>query len=82
MMAWIREVPREEATGSLRVELDAAVRRAGRVWNIVQAMSVNPAVLKASMRFYGAIMFGESPLTRFQRELLATVVSVELKCRY
>ena len=81
-MAWIRDVPREEATGPLRVELDAAVKRAGRVWNIVQAMSVNPAVLKTSMRFYRAIMFGESPLTRFQRELLATVVSAELKCRY
>ena len=82
MMAWIREVPREDATGQLRVELDAAVERAGHVWNIVQAMSVNPTVLKASMRFYRAIMFGPSPLTRFQRELLATVVSVELKCRY
>ena len=81
-MAWIREVPREEATGPLRVELDAAVRRAGRVWNIVQAMSVNHAVLKTSMRLYGAIMFGPSSLSRFQRELLATIVSVELKCRY
>ncbi len=82
MMTWIREVSREEATGPLRVEFDAAVKRSGRVWNIVQAMSVNPAVLKASMHFYRAIMFGQSPLTRFQRELLATVVSAELKCRY
>ena len=45
-MAWIEETPREEATGLLRRELDAAVRRAGRVWNIVQVMSLNAPVLK------------------------------------
>ena len=45
-------------------------------------MSVNPLVLQASIGLYGAIMFGRSALTRFQRELLATIVSAELKCRY
>ena len=34
-MAWITEIPREEATGLLKQELDAAARRSGRVWNIV-----------------------------------------------
>ncbi len=81
-MAWIREIPREEATGLLRRELDAAVKRSGRVWNIVQAMSLNAPVLKAAMAHYAAIMFGPSPLSRFQRELLATVVSAELDCFY
>ncbi len=81
-MSWIEEIPPEHATGPLKQELDAAVERAGRVWNIVQVMSVNPLALKASMQFYKAIMFGSSPLTRMQRELLATVVSAELNCRY
>ena len=81
-MAWIDEIPREEATGLLRKELDAAVRRSGRVWNIVQVMSLNAPVLKATMSQYGTIMFGPSPLSRFQRELLATVVSAELDCFY
>ncbi len=81
-MAWIREIPREEATGPLREELDAAMARAGRVWNIVQVMSLNAPVLRAAMAHYGAIMFGPSPLSRFQRELLATVVSAELDCFY
>ena len=81
-MAWIREIPREEATGPLREELDAAVARAGRVWNIVQVMSLNAPVLRSAMAHYGAIMFGPSPLSRFQRELLATVVSAELDCFY
>ena len=81
-MAWITEIPREEATGLLKEELDAAVRRAGRVWNIVQVMSLNAPVLKTTMAQYAAIMFGSSPLSRFQRELLATVVSAELDCFY
>ena len=81
-MAWIREIPRNQATGLLRRELDAAVGRAGRVWNIVQVMSLNAPVLRSAMAHYAAVMFGPSPLSRFQRELLATVVSAELDCFY
>ena len=33
-------------------------------------------------QFYVAIMHGKSPLTRFQRELVATAVSAELDCHY
>ncbi len=81
-MAWIEEITADRATGPLKRELDKAIERAGRVWNIVQVMSVNPLVLKTSMGFYASIMLGSSPLSRFQRELLATVVSAELNCRY
>ena len=81
-MAWIRQVPVDEATGALRREFDEAIKRAGRVWNIVHVMSLNPRVMRASMQQYIAVMFGPSPLSRFQRELLATVVSAELKCHY
>ena len=81
-MAWITEIPPEEATGLLRRELEASVKRSGRVWNIVQVMSLNAPVLKATMDQYIAIMFGPSPLSRLQRELIATVVSAELDCFY
>ena len=81
-MAWIEEITPDQATGALKRHLDKSIERAGRVWNIVQVMSVNPLVLTSSMGFYRSIMFGSSPLSRFQRELLATVVSAELKCRY
>ncbi len=81
-MSWITEIRREDADGLLRRELDAAVARSGRVWNIVQVMSVNAPVLKASMGHYAAVMFGPSPLSRVRRELLATVVSAELDCFY
>ncbi len=81
-MAWIREIGPDEATGSLKRQLDAAVQRSGRLWNIVRAMTLNAPVLKSAMGHYAAIMFGPSPLTRVQRELLATVVSAEVGCRY
>lgn len=81
-MSWIAEIPREQATGLLRRELDAAVERSGRVWKIVQVMSLNAPVLRATMGQYAAIMFGPSPLSRVQRELLATVVSAEVGCFY
>lgn len=81
-MPWIEQVPIEDATGLLKAEFDKALRRAGRVWHIVHVMSLNPRAMKASIELYTAIMFGESPLTRVQRELLATVVSAELDCFY
>jgi alkylhydroperoxidase family enzyme len=45
-------------------------------------MSPNPSTLDASMKLYRAVMKGSSPLSLMQRELLATVVSVELNCHY
>ncbi len=81
-MAHIRLVEPHEATGALKRQYDAAIARAGRVWNIVKTMSPNPPVLDASMKLYGTAMHGESPLTRVQRELLAVVVSRANECFY
>jgi alkylhydroperoxidase family enzyme len=81
-MAWIRTTSVSEATGIVKRKYDAALQRAGRVWNIVRIMSPNPSTLDASMKLYRAVMKGPSPLSLMQRELLATVVSVELNCHY
>ena len=81
-MPWIEQVSVDEATGILKEEFDAALERAGRVWNIVHIMSLNPPAMQASMEMYKTLMFDESPLSRFQREMLATVVSAELACPY
>jgi uncharacterized peroxidase-related enzyme len=81
-MAWIATVSDNDARGPLKKHFNDAIRRAGRVYNIVRLMSPNPAALKASMDFYLALMFGPSPLSRAQRELLATVVSRANRCRY
>ena len=72
----------EDASGMLAEEYDAAVARAGKVFNIVKTMSLRPSVLRASMRMYRVLMFGPSQLTRQERELLATVVSATNECYY
>ena len=81
-MAWIRLVRPEDAQGDLRVSYEAALKRAGRVFHIVRAMSLAPKVLDASMGMYQAIMFAKGGLTRQQRELLAVVVSSTNSCHY
>ena len=81
-MAWINVIGPDEADGQLARQYDEAIGRAGRIWNIVSIMSQNPAAMKASMEFYMAIMFGRSPLSRGQREMLATVVSATNHCLY
>jgi alkylhydroperoxidase family enzyme len=79
---WIEQVPLEEADGLLKQQFDEAMKRAGRVWNIVHVMSLNPAALRDNIRLYITLMMGESPLSRTQRELLATVTSAEMECHY
>lgn len=81
-MAHLDLVDPDDATGPLREEYDAAVARAGKVYNIVRSMSLRPGVLKRSMEMYKAVMFGPSSLTRQERELLATVVSATNECHY
>ena len=81
-MAWIREIPDDEATGVLKEQYDAALKRAGRVFNIVRVMSLNAPLLRDSMAFYITLMKGPSPLRRAQREMIATVVSSEVGCHY
>jgi alkylhydroperoxidase family enzyme len=81
-VAYIRLIGEDEATGQLKVEYDAALQRAGKVFNIVKAMSPRPAVLREAMGLYRAIMFGPSELTRTERELLAVVVSCTNDCHY
>ena len=71
-----------EATGELKREYDAAIARAGKVFNIVKAMCLRPGVLGRSIDLYKAIMFGPSELSRAERELLAVVVSRANDCHY
>ena len=81
-MAYLRLIDVDEATGELRAEYDAAVGRAGKVFNVVKAMSLQPRVLSRSMQLYREIMFGRSGLSRAERELLAVVVSCHNDCHY
>ena len=81
-MAFLRLIEEHEATGQLAEEYREAVRRAGKVFNLVKSMSLRPRVLKRSIELYKEIMFGPSELSRVERELLAVVVSSLNNCHY
>jgi alkylhydroperoxidase family enzyme len=81
-MAYIQLTDADQASGLLKREFEGAFRRSGRIFNIIKVMSPNPETLQSSMRFYLQLMFGKSPLSRAQREMLATVVSGINHCVY
>ena len=82
-MAWIKTVSPSEATGLLKRLYDSAIQRAGRVFNVIRLQSRRPHVLRASTQLYTELMHAEaSPLSRAQREMIATVVSRTNGCFY
>ena len=81
-MAWIQTITPAEADGHLREQYKAAIERAGRVYKIVESMSLAPRVLDASMKLFGEIAHAPVGLTRSNRELVAVVVSVANECHY
>ena len=81
-MAFINTVDPQDAEGIVKQEYEKGTQRSGRVFNILKIMSLSPAALRESMRLYLAIMYGESELSRAQREMLATVVSQVNHCYY
>ncbi len=72
----------DDTSGVARREYEAALRRAGRIWNIVSIQCHLPEVMRDSMRLYQSIMFGPSPLSRAQREMMAVVTSQANECDY
>jgi uncharacterized peroxidase-related enzyme len=81
-MPFLKLIDEEDASGLLQEEYEAGIKRAGKVFKIVKAMSLRPGVLRRSMQLYRTIMFGSSGLSRIERELLAVVVSRANDCYY
>lgn len=81
-MPWIRSISPERATGTLASMYQAAESRAGRVFQILRVQSINPQALQSGIGLYQTLMFGESPLSRAQREMIAVVVSRANECHY
>jgi alkylhydroperoxidase family enzyme len=82
MMPYIRTVPPDEATGELEKDYDAAVARAGRVFKIIEVMSLRPRVLRAFVALAVEILTGPAALSEEDRRRLAYVVSDTNGCRY
>lgn len=81
-MAWIRTIGEEEAEGPLRREYQAALRRAGKIYNVVKISGLKPGILRTSMSFYSELMHAPAKLSRAQREMVAVVVSRANDCHY
>ncbi|MEM7248414.1 MAG: peroxidase [Acidobacteriota bacterium] len=81
-MTRIKTVPVDEAEGRLARVYGGALDRVGHVAQVIQTMSLNGASCHSSIGFYVSIMQAESPLSRAQREMLATVVSRANECHY
>lgn len=81
-MAFVPTIPPDEASGLLRKLYDRAIRRTGKVFQILRVQSARPRVLQSSTQLYLDVMYGESSLSRAQREMIATVVSTANDCFY
>lgn len=84
-MAWIRTISEDDATGDLARQYDAAVKRAGKVFQIVKIQSIRPEIMRTFMELYMKIMHGatrQGGLSRLEREMVATVVSKVNHCHY
>jgi alkylhydroperoxidase family enzyme len=76
-VAWIRTVDEGEATDFVKAAYDGFLAQRGWVPNI------RPNSMRAAMQMMNATMYSQtSELTRAQREMIATVVSVTNRCRY
>ncbi len=54
-MPHLRLIDVDEATGTLKTEYAAAVARAGKVFNIVKAMSLRPEAVDAWQKLISAV---------------------------
>lgn len=81
-MAWIKVISEEEAEGDLAAQYSQLIEPWGGVDNILKIHSLNPASLRAHFILYKTLMYGRSPLTRPQREMIAVVASATNQCHY
>jgi len=81
-VAFIDYIPYDEASP----QLQELYRRYGGAdstpANIIRIAGHNPKTMEGHMTFHRAIMYGDSPLTRHQREMIGVVVSALNNCHY
>lgn len=78
----IKVIQPEEAEGDLKEIYDTLVKSRGKIAEVHKIQSLNPTSIVNHMDLYITIMFGQSPLKRVQREMMAVVVSKANNCEY
>ncbi len=81
-MPHIKTITPEIADGELKRAYENLKKTRGKIAEVHKIQSLNPAALTAHMELYMTIMFGKSPLKRYQREMLGVVVSAVNRCEY
>ncbi|MDZ7645203.1 MAG: peroxidase-related enzyme [Woeseiaceae bacterium] len=81
-MSWITETTPDTADGELARIYARLLEQRGKIANILQVQSLNPAALQNHVDLYMTLMFGESGLSRAEREAIAVVVSSTNDCEY
>lgn len=81
-MAWIDVIEPEDATGNLDALYDEIIGTRGKLSNVLRVHSQNPDAMRGHLELYEAVMFGSSPLSRAEREVLGVVVSAANDCTY
>ena len=77
---YIKTVPSEEAEGDLLDVYIAHEIDQGVIFPPYEVLTNNGPALKTLVEFQRAIRFGDSPLTRLQREMIATLTSGATDC--
>ena len=82
--AWIEMLheDRDDLDPVLQEQYEKVRELRGHVDNILKIHSLHPASLQAHYDFYKLVMYGRSPLTRAQREMIAVTVSAVNHCHY
>lgn len=81
-MSWIEEIDVSDADEKLAEIYATLIAQRGKVSNILKAHSLNPDALANHLDLYMTLMFGNSGLSRAEREAIAVVVSANNDCQY
>lgn len=81
-MAYIDVIDYESAEGELKDIYDDLILKRGALADVHMIQSLNPKSIVLHMELYMGVMFGSSPLKRYQREMMAVVVSKANNCDY
>jgi len=81
-MSWIDQVEVGAADGKLEEMYAELLKKRGKISNILKVHSLNPDAMGNHLDLYMTIMFGQSGLSRAEREAIAVVVSAENDCAY
>lgn len=81
-MAYIEVIGYEKSDGLLKGIYDDIIKKRGKLADVHTIQSLHPETIVRHMDLYMEIMFGDSPLSRAQREMIAVIVSAANQCRY